>query len=77
MAPDCRVVDSFLQRSLEMWNAFGTTPEFHPLAQVISSFPADATLTAWNSNFQRNTVADIEAIDLWPNRNDDTRGFMA
>jgi hypothetical protein len=77
MAPDCRMVDSFLQRSLEMWNAFGTTPEFHLLAQVVSSFPADATLTAGNANFQRNTVADIEAIDLWPNRNDDTRGFMA
>jgi len=70
------MVDSFLERSLEMGDTFGTTPEPHFLAEIIPSFPADSTLATRNSNLERNSITKNEAIDLGPNSYHHTGRFM-
>lgn len=76
VAPDGGMVNPLLQSSLEVRDALRTASEPHLLAEVVPPFPTDAALTAWYAHLERNSVANAEAIDLWPNGNYDTGGFM-
>lgn len=60
-----------------MRHAFCTTPEPHLLAEVIPTFPADATFTTGNAYFESYSVANAEAIDLRANPDDDAGRLMA
>jgi len=71
------MVDSFLESSLKMRDALRTTSKSHLFAKIISSFPANRTLTAWNANLESHSVADCEAIDLRANAHNYTGRFMA
>jgi len=44
VTPHGRMVDSVLERALEMGYRFGAAPEFHPLAKVVPSLAADDAL---------------------------------
>lgn len=66
MAPDSRVVDLLLQCALVVRVALGTTPELELLAEVITAFTADATLSARYTDFESHTIADFEAGNLCP-----------
>jgi hypothetical protein len=66
MAPNCRMVDPFLQSSLKMWYALRATPEPHPLAEVVPPFAADATLATWYSYLERHSVTNTETVDPGP-----------
>jgi hypothetical protein len=70
------MVYPLLKSSLKMRNAFRTTPKSHPLAEIIPPFPADRALAAGNTDFQRNSVANGEAIDLLANAHHYTGRFM-
>lgn len=76
MAPDSRMVDPFLQSPLKVWDALCTTPKSHLLAEIIPSFPANATLTARNADLKGNPIANRKAINLRPNANYHTGGLM-
>jgi hypothetical protein len=76
VAPNCRMVDPFLQSSLEMRDTLCTAPKPHLLTEVIPPFPADSALSTGNSYFECNAIADSEAIDSWANAYYDTRRFM-
>lgn len=76
MTPRRRVVDALLQRSLEVWHRFGTTPEPHAFAQVIPASAADATLTTGDADLKGDAVTDVEASYLWPDSNDSARGLV-
>ena len=76
MAPNRRMIDSFLQSSLEVRNTFCTTSESHLLAKIIAALPADVALAAWDPYFQGYSVADGEAIDLRTNSHYYTGRFM-
>jgi hypothetical protein len=64
------MVDSLLQRPLEMRHRFGTTPESHAFAQVIPALAADATLTTRDADLECHTVANAEARHLGTDGND-------
>lgn len=69
MAPHSRMVDSLLERALVVRVAFGAASESHLLAEVVSTFTADATLATGNTNLKRNPISDFEAADLRSNGN--------
>jgi hypothetical protein len=77
VAPDCGVVDPLLESSLEVRDAFRTTPEPHLFAQIVTTFSADSTLAAGDADLEGYSIANLEAIDLRTNANHDTRGFVA
>ena len=77
MTPNRRMVNPLLQCSLKMRHTLRTTPEPHLLTKVIPSFPADRALSAGNSYFKGDTVADAEVVDMGSDGYDDTGGFMA
>ena len=60
-----------------MRHALRTTPESHLLAEIIPSFSADAALATRYAHLERHSVTNTEAIDLWSDRHDDSRRFMA
>lgn len=66
------MVDTLLERALEVRDGFGTAPKSHSLAEIISTLAADAALTAGNANFKRNAVSNVEARHLRPDGNDGT-----
>lgn len=76
MAPLGRMIYFLLQSPLKMRYALGTTPEPHFLAKIVSASPADSTLSARNSHLKRDSVADSKVAHIWPNCNDDARGFV-
>ena len=71
------MIDSFLKSSLEMRDALRTTSEPHLFAKIVSPFPANCTLTARNANFESDSVANCEAINLRSNAHNYTGRFMA
>ena len=70
------MVYPLLKSALEVRDRFGTTPKPHLLAQVVSTFAADATLAAGDADLKGDPVADVEAQDLRPDSNDGTGGLM-
>jgi hypothetical protein len=66
------MVYPLLECALEVRERLGTAPEPHLLAEVVSAFSADATLTTRDANLEGHAVTDAEARDLRPNGNDDT-----
>jgi hypothetical protein len=44
VTPRGRMVDSVLERALEMGHRFGAAPESHPLAKIVPSLAADDAL---------------------------------
>ena len=77
MTPDGRVVDPLLEGALIMRDRFGTTPESHLFAKIVTTFTADCALAAGHTNFKGHPVTNVEARHLGPYGNDDTRGFVA
>lgn len=77
MAPDRRMIYPLLKSPLEVRNALGATPESHLLAQIIPPFPADATLTARDTNLEGDTVPNSEAANLRPDGHDRAGRFVA
>ncbi len=71
------MIDPLLKSSLEVRHALGATSEFHLLAKIIPPFPAYSTLTTRNANFERNTVSDRKARNLWPNGHNYAGRFMS
>lgn len=67
VAPDSWMVYPLLKCSLEVRHALRTTPESHFLAKVVAPFPANGTLATWNADFERNSIANSEAINLGAN----------
>ena len=76
MAPNRRMINSLLQRSLEMRNTLCATSESHLLAKIVASFPANVALATGNPYFQGYSVADGKAIDLRANAHYYTGRFM-
>lgn len=76
MAPNRRMVDPLLKSSLEMRNAFCATPKPHFLAQIVAPFSANRALSTWNTDFQRNPIANREAIYVRPDANYYAGRFM-
>lgn len=64
VTPHCRMVYFLLQSSLIVRIGLCAAAETELLAQVVSSLPADCTLTAGNANLQGYPVANLEAADL-------------
>lgn len=64
VTPRCWVIYPFLQGSLVMRERLCTAPKSHLLAEIVSAFPADATLATWDTDLEGNTITDIEARDL-------------
>jgi len=77
VAPDGRVIDTFLEGPLIMRNTLGAAPEPHLLAKVVSSFPASIALETGNAYFEGNAVSDGETSDLRPDGDNLARGLMA
>lgn len=77
MTPDCRVVDTLLEGALKVRDRFGAASESHLLAKVVSSFSADTTLAAGDTDLQSNTVANVEARNLGADGDDGTGGLMS
>lgn len=77
MAPRSGMVDAFLQCALEMWKGLCAAPKPHFFAKVITAFTADAALTARDAYFKCYAVTQVEAVDLWPDGNHDTRRLVA
>jgi hypothetical protein len=72
MAPLRRVVDAFLEGSLEVRHRLGTTAEPHPRAKVISTSLTRPTIVTRHTNLQCHTVANLEAGYGFSDGNDDT-----
>ncbi len=77
MTPSRRMVDPLLKSSLEVRYTLCTASELHLLAKIIPAFPTYSTLTTRNANFERNTVSDRKARNLWPNSHNYARRFMS
>ena len=58
------MVDAILQRPLRVWESLGTTPESHAFADVVSSFLTSIARLAWQTNFQRDLVANFEVFNI-------------
>lgn len=77
MAPNRRMVDSFLKSPLKMRHALRTTSKPHLLAEVVPPPPADTALATWYPYFERHSITNIEASDIWPDGHYHTRRLMA
>jgi hypothetical protein len=71
------MIDPVLESSLVVRIGLRTTPEPELFAKVVPPFPADAALSASNTNLEGNSIANAETINSWSNSNYLTRGFMA
>lgn len=60
MTPLCRMIDTSLQRTLEMRETLCGTAEFHVLADVISALFAAMARIAGDADFQGYAVAGLE-----------------
>lgn len=76
MAPHCGVVYSLLQSSLKMRYTLRAASESHLLAKIITTFPADCTLSARDADLEGNSVTDGEARDLRSNSDNYTGRLM-
>ena len=76
VAPVSGVVDLVLQGSLVVRERLRAAPKPQLLAEVVSSFPASATLAAGNTDLEGNAVTNLEALDFRPNGDDHTGRFM-
>lgn len=76
VAPNRRMVNPFLQCSLKMRYAFRATPKPHLLAEVVPTLPADRALSAGNSHFEGNSIANVEIGYMGADGHDHARGFM-
>jgi hypothetical protein len=77
VTPNSRMVNPFLQSSLEVRYALCTTPKSHLFAEIVPPFPAYATLATWYPYLKGDAVANSEVIDLWADGNHYAGGFMA
>lgn len=60
MTPLCRMIDTSLQRTLEMRETLCGTAEFHVLADVISALFAAMARIAGDTDFKGYAVAGLE-----------------
>lgn len=77
MAPHSRVVDSLLQRPLEMRKALCTASEAHLLAKVVPPLAADTALSTRHTYLEGDAITNGEAAYLRTNGDDNARGLMA
>jgi hypothetical protein len=56
----CWMIDSFLERALEMWKRFCRTSEPQRFADIISSSFAKLTFETRQSNFESNSIAHFQ-----------------
>ena len=66
VTPSGRMVDSLLERALEMGHRFGAAPESHALAKIVASLATDDALPTWDADLQGHSVADTEPGHLRP-----------
>lgn len=76
MTPGSWVIDSLLQSSLKMRNTFRRTPESHLFTKVVPPFSTNPTPSTRNAYFKGDSITKLEASDLRPDGNDDTRRLM-
>jgi len=76
VTPSRGMVNPILKSALEMGNRLGATPELHPLAEIIPTFPANPTLAAWNADLEGHSVTDVKPRDLRSNSHNGSRRLM-
>jgi hypothetical protein len=77
VTPDGWVVDPLLEGALVVRIGLSTAPEAQLLAKVVAALAADSALSAGYANLEGNTVAELEALDLWANGHHLARGLVA
>jgi hypothetical protein len=77
VTPDGRVIYPLLQSTLKVWNALRAASEAHFLAEIVSTFSAHATLTAWDANLESYPIANCEASNHRTDSHDDAGGLVA
>lgn len=58
MTPLGRMIDPFLQGTLEMWETLCRTPKLHVFADVVAAFFASMAVVAGHTYFQSYSVAN-------------------
>jgi hypothetical protein len=71
------VINSILERALEVGERLRAAPEPHLLAEVISPFATCGTLSTRHADLQGNAVSHCEATHLRANGYHDPGGLMA
>lgn len=77
MTPSRWMIDPVLQRPLRMRESLRTTPEAHPLTDIIPSLLTPVTAPARKSHFQRNFISYLKALHILTDRYHNTSGFVA
>lgn len=71
------MVDLLLERPLIMRIALGAAPEAKLLAEVVSAFAADSTLSTCHTDLESDSVSNPEAAHLGANRDHLTSRLMS
>lgn len=77
MDPSRRVVDSLLQRSLQVRKRLGRAPKLHASADVVSAAVAVLAVLARQANLERDTIALLEVRNARSHGDDGAAGFVA
>lgn len=77
VAPSCRMVNSLLERPLEVRESLGRATESHATADVVSTRRAVFAVLTRHTDLERNAISSSDVLHISANSNNGAAGFVA
>lgn len=77
VAPSCGMVNSLLERSLEVRESLGRATESHATADVVAARRAVFAVLTRHTNLERNAISSSNVLDISANSNNGAARLVA